>query len=530
MSVVTSTWHQLVHAGCGQSPCCCSSRSSRSRSCWRVIPSPRGPGSRPSRGTNVDDSLATPVVAEAAAEDGDRRRRVLGVRKDPFGPAPVKTPEPTTQQATAPNTGGSQDTGPTVTTIKPPSFPGIRGTARRARARAEPEPAPYPTPARPHRRRRPTPPTPSSSASATRRATRSSACCCPSSHRWAARGDETPVLIYMGLTNDGKRAKFLVEASVEVDGDGVYKPHPSSCETVELAVGETEFLDVFDPEAEVAEGEEARDPVPAGPRRHQAQGRRGRQVGRALRRGFDASRGGRGAYSGWTACRCASSPPGNPRSRPDLHRRGPARGPRAGPHRDRSRHVAPPARPRPRRADEDRARQRRDHFRRAPWADARRSDRRAGREPRLRQLGGADEPVAGRGRGARGAPPAARPRRPRRRPEVRLHRHTQRPRARERARPRRGWPAAHSPRASSVRSACGCTRMSPRSPRSARRSAARVGAGGLRRGRRLAGALPRRGGLARDGRGINVLRKRNESLGGVFEVRAFGLVPGSART
>ena len=71
--------------------------------------------------------------------------------------------------------------------------------------------------------------------------------------------DETPVLIYMGLTKDGKRAKFLVEASVEVDGDGVCKPHPSSCEVVELAVGETEFLDVFDPEAEVAEGE---DPEP----------------------------------------------------------------------------------------------------------------------------------------------------------------------------------------------------------------------------------------------------------------------------
>ena len=67
---------------------------------------------------------------------------------------------------------------------------------------------------------------------------------------------ETPVLIYMGLTKDSKRAKFLVDASVEVDGDGVCKPHPSSCETVELAVGETEFLDVFDQEAEVAEGEE----------------------------------------------------------------------------------------------------------------------------------------------------------------------------------------------------------------------------------------------------------------------------------
>ena len=89
-------------------------------------------------------------MAEAAAEDGDRRRRVLGVRKDPFKPAPVKTPEPTTQQATAPNTGGSQDTG--LTTIKPPSFPGIGGTGvpsassspLRIRRRARPPQKTYP--------------------------------------------------------------------------------------------------------------------------------------------------------------------------------------------------------------------------------------------------------------------------------------------------------------------------------------------------------------------------------------------------
>ena len=83
MSVVTSTWHQLVH-----------------RRLWPVavvlvvalvaIPvvlardpeAAEVPAPAPVGGTNVDDSLATPVVAEAAAEDGDRRRRVLGVRKD----------------------------------------------------------------------------------------------------------------------------------------------------------------------------------------------------------------------------------------------------------------------------------------------------------------------------------------------------------------------------------------------------------------------------------------------------------------
>ena len=64
------------------------------------------------------------------------------------------------------------------------------------------------------------------------------------------------------------------------------------------------------------------------------------------------------------------------------------------------------------------------------------------------------------------------------------------------------------------------------SPRCAAPERAELAAGGLRRRRRVAGALPRR----RRGRAmveeINRLRKANESLGGVFEVRAFGLVPG----
>ena len=54
-------------------------------------------------------------------------------------------------------------------------------------------------------------------------------------------------------------------------------------------------------------------------------------------------------------------------------------------------------------------------LRRPPRAHARQPDRGAGRQPRLRQLGGADEPVAGRRRGRGVAPAAPRPRRPRRR-------------------------------------------------------------------------------------------------------------------
>jgi hypothetical protein len=69
--------------------------------------------------------------------------------------------------------------------------------------------------------------------------------------------DEFPLLVYMGLTKNGKKAKFLVDAALEVEGDGTCKPHPASCEIIELAVGETEFLDVINPEEPADEGEDS---------------------------------------------------------------------------------------------------------------------------------------------------------------------------------------------------------------------------------------------------------------------------------
>ena len=60
--------------------------------------------------------------------------------------------------------------------------------------------------------------------------------------------DSDPLLVYMGLTDHGKKAIFMVDASLEPSGDGDCKPHPSNCETIELAVGETEFFDVVDAE------------------------------------------------------------------------------------------------------------------------------------------------------------------------------------------------------------------------------------------------------------------------------------------
>jgi len=57
---------------------------------------------------------------------------------------------------------------------------------------------------------------------------------------------EEPVVLYLGLSKDGRSAIFLVEKNVTALGDGDCRPDPESCETVRLKAGETEFFDVTD--------------------------------------------------------------------------------------------------------------------------------------------------------------------------------------------------------------------------------------------------------------------------------------------
>jgi hypothetical protein len=184
----------------------------------------------------ADDSIAEPVVAKVTSEDRDRRRRVLGVRKDPFAPAPVKP-----AKAKAKARAGKAEATPT-----PESQPSSSGGSGGATTGGEPAPEKvYYEPGTVVVR--------FGEASATGELARVAI-----PKFGAVPDDELPLLVYMGLTKDGKRAKFLVDASVEVDGDGRCKPHPGNCETIELAVGETEYLDVlkdYTEEAEPQEGE-----------------------------------------------------------------------------------------------------------------------------------------------------------------------------------------------------------------------------------------------------------------------------------
>ena len=179
----------------------------------------------------ADDAFAEPVVAKASTSDRSRRRRVLGARKNPFEPAPVKKPKKTKTKAattagTPDTTGGT--TAPTTPSTGLPTTPTTPVT-----------PAPV--------KKTYAPGTlivrfgdPSGDLD---RMALSKLGALPKDD------DETgPLLVYTSLTDHGKKAVFLVDASLEPTGDGTCKPHPSSCETIELAAGETEFFDVIDPE------------------------------------------------------------------------------------------------------------------------------------------------------------------------------------------------------------------------------------------------------------------------------------------
>ena len=235
MNVVTTTWQQLVR-----------------RRLWPVAllllaalvavpfvlasePAPVVPQVQPAPVSSEGDAeLAEPVVAKVAAEDRTRRRRVLGARKDPFEPAPAPKKKKQAKQASSAKQGaaptieskssvptttsGGGGGGTTVPSTPPSTEPSLPKppagsvTVRFGDAKSEELPSGWLTKLRP------------------------------------LPDDEDPLLVYMGLTKDGKKAKFLVDASLTATGDGTCKPHPASCETILLSRGETEFFDAIDPD------------------------------------------------------------------------------------------------------------------------------------------------------------------------------------------------------------------------------------------------------------------------------------------
>ncbi len=170
---------------------------------------------------------AEPIVAPAA--DGDRagRRHVLGSRKDPF--KPQATPEPSPE----PKTAGAVDA-PAGTGSSPDKGGDSVGAS----------PAPdTSTPLVPAPQRNKTYElyelTVRFGASETGQPPRRDV-----KRLQALPSADAPVLIYLGVLKDKKTAVFMLDSGVVAQGDGECQPSRTTCETIHIREGESEFFDV----------------------------------------------------------------------------------------------------------------------------------------------------------------------------------------------------------------------------------------------------------------------------------------------
>ena len=194
-------------------------------------------------GTKVSDSLAEPVVDPAAPEQRSRRRRVLGVRKDPFTPEAIKHPKKKKKAKKAPVRHAT-----TITTPKPSTTPLVPPSSSGGSTLPSLPSSPVVV----------TPPKPKKTYPKGALIVRFGDATSDSLQRLLVEklgalpkdttADQTALLVYTGLTKNHKKAIFLVDDSLEPTGDGTCQPHPSDCETVQLAKGDTEFFDVVDPD------------------------------------------------------------------------------------------------------------------------------------------------------------------------------------------------------------------------------------------------------------------------------------------
>jgi hypothetical protein len=237
MNVLTTTWRQLVRhrlwpvavllvAALAAVPVLLSKDAA---------PVPAAPAPvEPTTSAKVSDTLATPVVDQATPEQRSRRRRVLGVRKDPFAPESVKHPKKakkkkkvkklatTSRPSTTPTQSSTPSTSaPTIPVITVPVKP--KKTYEKGSLIVRFGDA---------------------TADSLDKLNLKKLAALPQDD---GSDDATPLLVYTGLTHHGKKASFLVDESLDPTGDGSCQPFPSNCETVELGKGDTEFFDVVDP-------------------------------------------------------------------------------------------------------------------------------------------------------------------------------------------------------------------------------------------------------------------------------------------
>ena len=198
---------------------------------------PAGPTANAGTTTAVAAQSPTqPIVTLGEATERERRRKVLGARKNPFEPT-VKAKAAQDQTTTTTATGAAKDvigggakggdsTSSSGGTVSKP------GTTTPAVSPVAPV-APKKTYEVFQLKIR------FGSTATTDLANRSV------KRLTALPRMSDPVLVYLGLKKDLRTAVFLVDANTTVVGDGKCVPHPTNCQNLELKKGQTAFVDVL---------------------------------------------------------------------------------------------------------------------------------------------------------------------------------------------------------------------------------------------------------------------------------------------
>jgi hypothetical protein len=229
MSVLNDTWHFLVQRRLW--PVAILLIAAAAAVPMLLSEDPPPPAAAPVVAVKADKDAVLaedPIVTEAADGDRSGRRHVLGSPKDPF--KPQATPTPTaTPKAVQPVTSGKSET------------PGSGGTVSTPTVGGSPAPVTgvpvLPTPKR--KKYELYELTVRFGASDANRPPRKDV-----KRLQALPSNDEPVLIYLGVLDDEKTAVFMLDSGIVAQGDGTCRPSRTTCETIHIREGETEFFDV----------------------------------------------------------------------------------------------------------------------------------------------------------------------------------------------------------------------------------------------------------------------------------------------
>ena len=247
MSLITETWHQLVQRRLLPVAVLLLAALVAVPLLLAKDPEPvAAPVVKVPAGNAADAAVAEPVVTLVEQGTPERRRRVLGARKNPFEPAPYKAPDADVASAGEPANSGASVPSSSLEKDSAPSTGG--GSGAPAGDAPSTAPAPQaPVEAAPEKRYE--------LLSLTVRFGDSSSDSLSKSNLARLKplpSAENPILVYLGVSEDKKSALFLVDSRVVAQGDGSCKPSPVNCETISMREGDTEFFDVVDEHGKVA--------------------------------------------------------------------------------------------------------------------------------------------------------------------------------------------------------------------------------------------------------------------------------------